>query len=208
MLTLFQSPSSIARAVMIVLEEIGAPYTSHRIDFTQNQQSSAAFLAINPKARVPALVTDRGILTETPAILLYLAQCHPTAGLAPLDDPFALAQVQEFNAYMSSTVHVAHAHRARGHRWVEADDTATLTAMRNFVPKGVKAAFDLIENSLLRGPFVMGEAYTICDAYLFTIAQWLELDGIDPADLPRVADHRARMLARPAVQRAIERSVA
>jgi glutathione S-transferase len=73
---------------------------------------------------VPALVTDDGILTETPAILAYLAQRFPQAKLAPLDDPFAFAMVQAFNSYLCSTVHVAHAHRMRGTRW--ADDPAAI----------------------------------------------------------------------------------
>jgi glutathione S-transferase len=208
MITLYQSPTSIARALQIVLEDVGAEYISHRIDFTKSDQRSPEFLQINPKARVPALVTEQGILTETPAILVYLAQLFPQAGLIPLDDPFAFAKVQEFNAYIASTIHVAHAHRGRGYRWVEASDEAALAAMRNFVPTSVAAAFALVETDMLAGPFVMGDTYTICDPYLFTVAQWLELDGIDPASLPRVAAHRAMMLARPAVQRAIEKSLA
>lgn len=207
MITLYQSPSSIARALQIVLEEVGAPYVSQRIDFAKNDQKNPDFLKLNPKGRVPALVTDQGVLTETPAILLYLAQLYPQAKLAPLDDPFALARVQEFNSYLCSTLHIAHAHRQRGTRWVEASDEAALLAMRSFVPKSVYAAFSLIETDLLRGPFVMGEHYTICDPYLFTIAQWLELDGVDLAALPRVVAHRAMMSARPAVQRAIEKSL-
>ena len=60
-----------------------------------------------------SLVTPQGILTETPAMLVYVAQIHPAAGLAPLDDPFAFAQLQAFNSYLVSTLHVAHAHRMR-----------------------------------------------------------------------------------------------
>ena len=66
---------------------------------------------------MPALVTDRGVLTETPAMLAYIAQTFPKAKLAPLDDAFAFAQVQSFNSYLCSTVHVAHAHKGRGYRW-------------------------------------------------------------------------------------------
>ena len=80
----------------------------------QVQEYFADFLAINPKGRVPALVTERGILSETPAILLFIAQSFPQAGLAPLNDPFATAQLQAFNNYLCSTVHVAHAHGGRG----------------------------------------------------------------------------------------------
>jgi len=133
------------------------------------------YLAVNPKGRVPAIVTDRGILTETPAILAFITQHFPEAALAPLADPFAFAQVQAFNSYLCSTVHVAHAHYKRGHRW--ADDPAALVAMRRKVPQSVSTCFDLIEQDMLKGPWVMGGTYTICDPYLFTIAQWLEEDG-------------------------------
>ena len=81
------------------MAEAGADYEAIRLDFAADEQQGVEYLAINPKGRVPALVTDRGILTETPAILLYLAQTHPHAVLAPLNDPFALAQLQAFNSY-------------------------------------------------------------------------------------------------------------
>ena len=116
-------------------------------------------MKINPKARVPALVTDRGILTETPAILAFVAQEFPQAGLAPLDDPFAFAQLQAFNSYLCSTVHVAHAHRPRGYRW--ADDPVALEAMRKKVPQTVGECFDLIERELFRGSWVMGDALSL-----------------------------------------------
>src|SRR4029077_6861534 len=164
-------------------------------------QRKSEYLAINPKGRVPALVTDRGILTETPAILIYICQSYPQAGLAPLDDPFALAKVQEFNSYLCSTVHVAHAHRMRGSRWV--DDEAAIAAMKKKVPQSVGDCFELIEREMLAGPWVMGERYTISDPYLFTIAQWLEGDGVEPARFPKVKGHRDRMSERPAVRKAV-----
>src|SRR4029077_4100997 len=164
------------------------------------------YLAINPKGRVPAMVTDRGILTETPAMLAFTAQSYPEAGLAPLDDPFAFAQVQAFNSYLCSTVHVAHAHRMRGRRW--ADDPAAIAEMQRKVPQSVAACFDLIERDMLKGPWVMGEAYTICDPYLFTLANWLEGDGVDLTRLPRVTAHRRRTSERPAVQKAIAEELA
>ena len=127
-------------------------------------------------------MTERGVLTETPAILAYVAQTHPQANLAPLDDPFAFAELQSFISYLCSTVHVAHAHRARGYRWT--DDPAAIEAMKKKVPQSVGACFDLIERKMFRGPWVMGEAYTIADPYLFTIARWLEVDSVDPAAFP------------------------
>src|ERR1700680_4897437 len=111
MFKLYYAPGTCALASHITLEEAGATYTTERIDFKSNQQNSAGYLAVNPKGRVPALVTDRGILTETPAMLAFIAQSFPLAKLAPFDDAFAFAQVQSFTSYLCSTVHVAHAHK-------------------------------------------------------------------------------------------------
>jgi glutathione S-transferase len=201
MLKLYYAPATCALASHITLAEAGASYTTEKIDFKVNQQNSPEYLKINPKGRVPSLVTDRGILTETPAMLAYLAQSFPQAGLAPLDDAFAFAQVQAFNSYLCSTVHVAHAHKMRGARW--ATEETSFADMKRMVPKTVGACFALIEREMLKGPWVMGESYTICDPYLYTIALWLEGDGVDLASLPKVADHRKRMSDRPAVQKAL-----
>ena len=105
MFKLYYAPGTCALASHIALEEAGASYTAERLDFKNNQQTSPQYLAINPKGRVPALVTDRGTLTETPAILAFIAQSFPQAKLVP-DDPFAFAQAQAFNSYLCSTVHV------------------------------------------------------------------------------------------------------
>jgi glutathione S-transferase len=201
MLKLFFAPHTCSLATHIALEEAGADYSTAPVDFASEGQRSPEYLAINPKARVPALVTDRGVLTETPAMLAYIAQSFPAARLAPLDDPFAFAQVQAFNSYLCSTLHIAHAHRMRGKRW--ADDEAAIAAMQRKVPEAVTACYALIERDMFKGPWVMGEHYTICDPYLFTIAQWLEDDGVDPGRFPRVVDHRRRMLARASVDKAI-----
>ena len=201
MLKFYYAPGTCALATHIALEESGATYEAVAVDFASQAQSEPEYLAINPKGRVPALVTERGTLTETPGLLLFVAQSFPHAELAPLSDPFALAQVQEFNNYLCATVHVAHAHGRRGARW--ADDAAALEAMKRKVPASVTECFELIEGKLLKGPWVMGESHTICDPYLFTIATWLEGDGVDTSKLPRVMEHRRRMLARPAVQKAV-----
>ena len=201
MFKLYYAPATCALASHITLAEAGADYATEKIDFKVNQQNSPDYLKINPKGRVPALVTDRGILTETPAMLAYIAQSFPQAGLAPLDDPFAFAQVQSFNYYLCATLHVAHAHKLRGARW--ATEESSFADMKRMIPKSVGACFTLIERNMLRGPWVMGESYTICDPYLYTVALWLEGDGVDLASLPKVADHRKRMSKRPAVQKVL-----
>ena len=206
MLKLYYTPQTCALAAHIALEKAGAHYETERLDFSKNEQRSAEYLRVNPKGRVPALATDRGVLTEIPAILAYVAQSYPQATLAPLNDAFAFAQVQSFNSYLCSTVHVAHAHRVRGNRW--ADELAAIEAMKKKVPQSVGECFSLIERDMLTGPWVMGDAYTVCDMYLFTIAQWLEGDGVDITRLPKVIDHRRRMLADPVVARIIAAELA
>jgi glutathione S-transferase len=201
MLKFYYAPRTCALASHIALEEAGAKYDTVRLDFGQDEQRKSDYLKVNPKGRVPALATDKGILTETPAILAFIAQSFPAANLAPLDDPFAFARVQAFTSYLCATVHVAHAHRRRASRW--ADDPAAIEAMQKKVPQSVGAVYALIEDGMLAGPWVMGETYTICDPYLFTVSGWLEGDGVDLSKLPRVMEHRKRVSERPAVKRAI-----
>ena len=201
MLKLYYAPGTVALASHITLAESGADYTTERLDFKTNQQNSPEYLAINPKGRVPSLVTDQGILTETPAMLVYIAQSFPKAKLAPFDDAYTFAQMQSFNSYLCSTVHINHAHKMRGYRW--ATDDSSYADMKRKIPQTMAACFALIERDMLRGPWVMGETYTICDPYLFTLTGWLEGDGVDIATLPKVADHRKRMMDRPAVQKAL-----
>ena len=167
-LNLFIGPiGACSLASHIALEEAGADYKVTRLDFAKNEQRSADYLKVNPKARVPALVTDRGIITENPAILLYIAQTHPMAKLAPLDDPFALGQIQALNSYLCSTVHPAHAHRIRGYRW--SNDAAVIEALKVKVPQNMTDCFAVIENDYFKGPWVMGESFSIADIYLYFV---------------------------------------
>jgi glutathione S-transferase len=197
----FYAPNTCALASHIALEEAGADYETVRLDFRNNDQRKPEYLAVNPKGRVPTLVTERGNLSETPAILAFIAQSFPKAKLAPLDDAFAFAKVQAFNSYLCSTVHVAHAHRMRGYRW--ADDPAAISAMKEKVPTVVAECFGLIEREMFEGPFVMGKSYTICDPYLFTLSQWLDGDRVDIARFPKVHEHSRRMAERPQVRKAL-----
>ncbi len=118
-----------------------------------------------------------------------------------MSDPFAFARVQAFNSYLCSTVHVAHAHGRRGKRW--ADDPVAIKDMQRKVPETVGACFELIEQEMFAGPWVMGSDYSICDPYLFTIARWLEGDGVDIAHFPKIRDHRQRMAERPVVKKVL-----
>jgi glutathione S-transferase len=200
MLRLYYAPDTCALASHIALEQVGAEYEAVRVNFSVNEENSAEYLRINPKGRVPALVTSLGTLTETPAILQYICQSFPDAGLAPLDDVFEMARMNEFNSFLCSTVHVAHAHRMRGNRW--ADDPLALEAMKKKVPQSVGESFALIERDF-DGPWALGERYSVSDIYLFTLAQWLEGDGVNPEQFPRIADHRMWMRDDPLVAKIV-----
>ncbi|KKJ78165.1 glutathione S-transferase [Kiloniella litopenaei] len=218
MLTLFHAPGACSLASCIALEETDAEFEIKTVSFADGEQHKADYLRLNPKGRVPALVVNdgtvaahskdatssqgtKGVLTETPAILFYLAQQFPQANLAPLGDNFALAQMQSFNSFLCSTVHVAHAHKLRGARW--ANKESSYEDMRAKVPENMSTLFTMIEETYLGQPWVLGEQYSICDAYLYTIARWLEGDGVDITAFPRVNAHFKRMEDRPAVQRAL-----
>jgi glutathione S-transferase len=96
---------------------------------------------------------------------------------------------------------VAHAHKTRGTRWT--DDAAAVEALKQKVPQNMADCFALIERDMLAGPWVLGAAYSVCDAYLFTISRWLAGDGVDIAGFPAVQAHFLRMGERPAVQKVL-----
>lgn len=201
MYTLFYSPNACSLASHIALAESGLPYEVRRVNFAENEQRSPEYLKHNPNGRVPALVTEKGTLIESPAILAFIAQSAPDAKVAPLDDPFEFARMQGFNSFIASSLHVAYAHNKRGYRW--ADGQEALDAMKRKVAPNMRMYFGMVENDFLTGPWVLGEAYSVADPYLFTMADWLEGLGIDREEFPKVADHYRRMMERPAVQKAL-----
>ncbi len=205
MLTLFYAPNACSLASHIALEDAGAAFEAVRIDTAGGQQRTADYHQINPKGRVPALATERGILTESPAILAYIALRFAQARLAPIDDPFAFAEVQAFNNFISSSVHIAFAHVFRPARFAEGEDAAA--AMRAFAPVAIGDYLGLIEERLADGrPYVHGDAYSISDPYLFVMARWLARDGVGDANrFPLILAHRARMNLRPSVRKVLAR---
>lgn len=199
MLKFYYAPATCAVATHIALEYAGADYEPVRLDFKAQQQRSPEYLKVNPKGRVPALETDRGVLTETPALLQYVAQAYPQAKLAPLDDTFLLAKMNEINSYLCSTVHPYHAHKGRGARWT--DDPAAQEALKKKVPQNMADAFTLLEEHMVKGPWVLGERFSTSDLYLFTIARWLPGHGIDVKAYPKIADLVQRLQSQPQVQK-------
>jgi glutathione S-transferase len=199
MLTFYHSTGmSCAVATHIALEEAGAVYTDVVVDLTKGEQRKPEFLKLNPNGRVPVLVTDKGVLTENVALLLFVAQTHRKARLAP-DDPFLLARMNAFNAFLSSTVHVAHSHKFRGYRW--SDDAAAIESMKAKVTQNMTDYAVMIENEHLQGPWVLGDLFTVADCYLHIIALWMPDDGVDMSRFPKLSAHTAAMKERPAVKK-------
>jgi glutathione S-transferase len=203
MLKLYYAPGACSLASHIVLEESGAPYTTQRVDLKNGEQRSAEYLKINPKGRIPALATERGILTESPVILGYLAQTFPAAKLADHDDSFAFGDMQAFNLFLTATVHVAFAHVFRPTRYGDGD--AVAAAMRAKASASLDESFAMIDGKMADGrPYVHGDRYTISDPYLLVFSRWLDRANLGPVDkFERVAAHRKRVEARPAVQKVL-----
>ncbi len=197
-LTFFGTKNSCSLATHIALEEAGADYVFKRVDTAAGEQRTPDYLKINPKGRVPALATDEGILTENVALLQYVAQAFPKAKLSP-SDAFGMANLNAFNSYLSSTVHVNHAHKLRGSRW--SDDPAVVEKLKIKVPQTMTDCAVMIENEFLATPWVLGTQYSTGDCYLHVITNWMIGDGVDLAKFSKLTAHHNAMLARPAVQR-------
>jgi glutathione S-transferase len=197
MLTLHCAPGTISVATAIALHEAGLPFRQERVDFATAEQTGPDYHRINPKGRVPALVTDNGILTETGAILEFIAAMAPEVGLVPAD-PFAAAKLRETLYYLASTVHVNHAHKMRGHRW--ASQQASFDDMAAKVTETMTACCAHIEAHVLRGPFVLGDDISLADAYLYVIGTWLPGDGVAVSDFPKFARFMTLMDTRPSVK--------
>ena len=195
---LYYAKGTVAVAVAIALHEAGIAFEPVRLDFRAGEQTRPDYRAINPKGRVPALLTGRGVLTETGAILDHIADLAPQAGLRP-QDPFEAAQMRAAMYYIASTMHVNHAHRARGSRW--ADEESSLADMRAKVVHTMTESAAFVETHVLRGPFVMGEALSLADPYLYVATGWLEGDGVALAPFPKIRAFREAMAARASVAR-------
>ncbi|HAW46364.1 MAG TPA: glutathione S-transferase [Roseovarius sp.] len=197
---LYYARGTIAIAVAIALHEAGLEFEPVRLDFKAGEQTQPRYHAVNPKGRVPALVTESGILTETAAILEHIADLAPAAGLRPTD-PFEAAKMREAMCYLASTMHVNHAHRVRGHRW--ADEESSLADMKAKAVETMTASAAHVENHMLKGPYVLGEAVSLADPYLYVACSWLPGDGVDMAAYPKITAFVEAMRTRASVAQVI-----
>lgn len=181
MLTLYQSPGSSSMAAHIALHEVGAAFESHWLSFHAKEHRGAAFRAINPEGKVPALLVDGRLLTEVAAILFYIARRYPEAKLLP-DDLEGQAQAVSWMSFIAATIHPA----------------------RQIGPARVREVFGLAEARLGGRDWAL-DRYSIADIHLFRL-YWRAVGAAGPSALPYkgLAAHYERMMARPAVRKTIE----
>ena len=184
---LYFSNGSCSLASHIMLEEAGAKFDAQRLNLREGEHKRPEYLAINPKAKVPALAVDGGVITENPAILSYIADTHPQANLLAPPGDLQRAKAQEWLAWCASTVH------------------------RDFSPlfrdsnngeqrKLVQSHLDQFE-AWLAGPYVLGERFSIADAYTLVFTLWGLRFGLTLG--PKMRAAAKQLLERPAVQRAV-----
>ena len=179
-LTLHFAPGSSAMAVHIALHEIGVPFEPRPVSFRRGDQRTAGYLALNPEGKVPILLIDGRPLTETAAILFYLARQFPEAALLP-EGPEAEARALSWLSFAAATLHPA---RRRG-------------------LDHAMAVYGIADRRMAGGGWLLGR-YSIADIHVFRLF-WRFKASLQPAPeaLPNLSAHHARMLARPAVQRTI-----
>ncbi|MEM7753505.1 MAG: glutathione S-transferase family protein [Pseudomonadota bacterium] len=190
------APNTIAVAAIVALNE-GVHWEPVRLDFTKADQTKPDYLALNPKGRVPTLITPEGPLTETGAILEYIGDTA-VPKLVPAD-PLQRARMREVMYYLGTTMHVNHAHKMRGPRW--ANEQSSFDDMRAKVPETMAASCAYLEPQIT-GPYLFGAEPTLSDCYLYAISTWLEGDGVDVTAYPKLLAWRQVMETRPSVQKA------
>lgn len=203
MLTLYYSPGACSLAAHIILEEIGQPFTTQPVLIHEGQTQAPEFLALNPHGRVPVLEADGRVITESVAILTYLGLRFPASGVLPLHDLRLTARALELLTFFASSVHIAVAQIWRSHRF--AADEAAYPAVQASGLANVRAFFAEIEALAAAGDWVLGDHFSIADPYLLVFYRWGRMLGLDMAAFDAWTAHTRRMLARPAVRRALAR---
>jgi len=195
---LYFKPGACSMSSRIVLNELGLAFDAERVDTEAGlTEAGADYRSINPKGYVPALELDGGVvLTENPAILQFLADTRPAAGLAPAPGTVDRARLQEWLNFTSSELHKAFSPYFRG-RPPEA-------AEKEEVEARLARRVEDVERGLADGrQFILGDRFTVADAYLFVVLNWSRFIGLDLARWPHVAVYVARLAERPSVHRAM-----
>lgn len=202
MLKLFYSPGACSLVAHVALEEAGVEFEPVRVTLAQGEHLKPEFLAINPHARVPALDTDRGVVTESIAILNFIADLFSAAGSVPRDDPYAAARCNELLGWFSSSVHISFAQVWRAGRFTR-DESIHPTIVAGG-RENLESQFAEIEE-MTGADWLVEARFTAADTYALTFFRWGRRIGMDMGRYPRWAALVERVLERPAVQRVLER---
>jgi len=201
MLKLFHSPGACSLVPHIALEEAGADYEPIRVILAEGAHLKPDYLAVNPHARVPALVTDQGTITENIAILNYIADGFGAAGSVPRGDPFLAGKVNELLGWFSSTVHISFAQVWRATRFTR--DEAAHPAIIEGGRENLSQQFAEIEG-LAGSGWLVGDSFSAADSYALIFFRWGRRIGLDMRDYPKWAALNQRLLAEPSVSRVVE----
>ncbi|TDP81218.1 glutathione S-transferase [Aquabacterium commune] len=194
---LYLKPGACSLSPHIVLQELGLAHETEVVDLAKKVTASGAnFLDINPKGYVPALTLDDGsLLTEGPAIVQYLADLHPEAKLAPPNGSLARYQLQSWLTYIGTELHK---------NFTPFFNPAASAEMKSQAGAMLQRRFALVESELASKSYLMGEDFTVADAYLFTVTSWAKFIKFDLSAFPQLQAFQTRVAARPAVQRALK----
>ena len=195
---LYFKPGACSLSSRIVLTELGVAHEAIKVDTaTGLTETGADYRAITPRGYVPALELDDGaVITENPAILQYLADINPNAELAPANGTIERAYLQGWLNFTSSELHKAFSpyFSERAPQGAEKDNVDATLARR----------IGDVERGLADGrSFILGESFTVADAYLFVVLNWSNFIGVDLQPWPNVAAFMVRMANRPAVHAAM-----
>jgi glutathione S-transferase len=193
---LYYSPGACSLSPHITLLEAGLPATLVKVDTkTHKLASGEDFYAINAKGYVPVLELDDGRrLTEGPAIVQYLADRNPAARLAPAADSFERYRLQEWLNFITSELH-----KQFGPFFAATTPVEYKAILRD----KLSLRLDWLAGQLGDRDYLMGNQFTVADAYLYTILRWSPFVGIELAKWPVVAAYKARVEARPHVREAL-----
>jgi glutathione S-transferase len=203
MITLYYHPGNASLTPHILLNEIGQPFELAKIDCDQGEQRSEAYLRINPHGRVPALVDDGLILYETAAIVLHLIERHPEAELAPAPRSNERSLFYRWIAHLSCTVQPEM--RPYFYAAQHAGDPAHIADVKETASRRLRAMFEVIDQQLGQGPYLLGDRYSAADPYLTMLMRWTRNMTKPARTLPHLAAHAERVLARPQVKLTFER---
>ncbi len=194
---LYYLPGACSLSIRIILNELNLPFEGIKVDpRTGKTEAGADYRAINPKGYVPALELDDGtVITENPAILQYLADQHPDAGLAPAPGSFERVRLQEALNFIAAELHKAFSPYFRP--GLEGEEKAKVEAK-------VERRIGDVEQALADGrPFLLGERFSVADAYLFVVLSWSNVVGVKLDAWPQAAAFVSRIAERPAVHKSL-----